>query len=122
MIEIRVEKVPERQGYARIVVTPAAEPAAAPRVIFRREAYQEPNLGRRGWQVREEQLAPVEVIGTGNALALLVGPQITRHLDPAPYLFEIPALHLHEHIFWPDGIDVFDGDLPPDILQPEEEP
>jgi hypothetical protein len=121
MVEVRVEKVSERLGYARIVVTPAAEPTAAPGIIFRRESYQEPNLGRRGWQVREEQLAPAEVVGSGNALVLLVGPQITRHLDPAPYLFEIPTLHIHEHIFWPDGIDVFDGDLPPDV-RPDEEP
>jgi hypothetical protein len=120
MVEVRVEKVLERPGFARIVVAPAAEPTAAPGIIFRREGYQEPNLGRRGWQVREEQLAPAEIIGSPNGLALLVGPQVTRHLDPAPYLFEIPSLRIHEHIFWPDGIDVFDGDLPPEVRHEEE--
>jgi len=114
MVDIRVEKVPERPGYARIVISPLAAPATAPGIIIRREGYQEQNLGYRGWQVREEELVPAEVAGTANATTLLLGPQVTRHLESAPYLLKIPSLRVAQHLFWPDDIDIFDGDLPPD--------
>lgn len=114
MVDIRVEKVAERPGYARIVISPLAAPATAPGVIIRREGYQEQNLGYRGWQVREEELVPAEVAGTANAMTLLLGPQVTRHLESAPYLLKIPSLRVDQHVFWPDDIDIFDGDLPPE--------
>jgi len=113
MVDIRVEKVPERPGYARIVISPLAAPATAPGIIIRREGYQEQNLGYRGWQVREEELVPAEVAGTATGMTLLLGPQVTRHLESAPYLLKIPSLRVLQHVFWPDDIDIFDGDLPP---------
>lgn len=114
MVDIRVEKVAERPGYARIVISPLAAPATAPGVIIRREGYQEQNLGYRGWQVREEELVPAEVGGTADAMTLLLDPQVTRHLESAPYLLKIPSLRVQQHVFWPDDIDIFDGDLPPE--------
>jgi len=114
MVDIRVEKVAERPGYARIVISPLAAPETAPGVIIRREGYQEQNLGYRGWQVREEELVPAEVAGTADATMLLLGPQVTRHLESAPYLLRIPSLRVQQHVFWPDDIDIFDGELPPE--------
>jgi hypothetical protein len=114
MVELRVEKVADRLGYARIIVAPLPLPAITPSIVIRREGFQEANLGYRGWQVREEQLMPTEVTALGDATALMVGPQVTRHLEPAPYVFEIPCLNIRNYLFWPDDIDDFDGDLPPE--------
>ena len=118
MVDVRVENAPERPGHARIIVRGVAAPATPPAFLIRREGYQEPNLGPRGWQVREEELQPVEMGGGGDSMALLVGPHTTRHLEPMPYVFEIPSMAISTAIFWPDGIDYYDGILPPDPPKP----
>lgn len=123
MVNVRVETMPERPGHARIVVTPLPAPAVPPAILIKREGYQEANLGHRGWQMREEELMPLAVEPVGDGLALVVGPQVSRYLEPAPYLLDIPSLRVDGYLHWPEDIDVFDGDLPPERRpEPEAQP
>ena len=85
-----------------------------------REGYAAANLGRRGWQVQEEKLSPVEIRQEGADTVLVIGPRLTRHLEPGPLVFLLPATGLEASLFWPDDIDVFDGDLPPETVMPRE--
>lgn len=111
-MNLRAERDPERSlGHARIVVEGLPPLPAAIEFVVRREGYPEANLGRTGWQVREERLKPLAVVAEGANTVLIVPPSLTRHLDSMPYLFQIPALTLEGHLYWPDDIDVFDGEL-----------
>lgn len=122
MLSLRAEPDPERPlGHARIVLEGVAGPLADASFSIRREGYPSPNLGPRGWQVREERLAPLQASQEGSDTVLLVGPAVTRHLEPAPYIFLLPGAGLERPLFWPDTIDVFDGDLP-DMPPPPPEP
>jgi hypothetical protein len=85
-----------------------------------REGYAAANLGRRGWQVQEEKLQPVEIRQEGQDTILVIGPRLTRHLEPGPLVFLLPAAGVEASLFWPDDIDVFDGDLPPETVLPRE--
>jgi hypothetical protein len=85
-----------------------------------REGYAAANLGRRGWQVQEEKLTPVEIRQEGADTVLVIGPRLTRHLEPGPLMFLLPAASVEASLFWPDDIDVFDGDLPPETVMPRE--
>jgi hypothetical protein len=85
-----------------------------------REGYAAANLGRRGWQVQEEKLTPVEIRQEGADTVLVLGPRLTRHLEPGPLVFLLPAAGLETSLFWPDDIDVFDGELPPEPVMPRE--
>jgi hypothetical protein len=111
-VNLRAERDPERSlGHARIVIEGLPPLPAAIEFVVRREGYTEANLGRAGWQVREERLKPVVVLAEGAATVLIVPPSLTRHLEAMPYLFQIPALTLEDYLHWPDDIDVFDGEL-----------
>lgn len=115
MVSLRAEPDPGRSlGHARIVLQGLAQPPSDTSFCIRREGYPTPNLGLRGWQVREERLMPAEVLQEGGDTVLVVGPAVTRHLEPAPFIFLLPGARLEQPLFWPDTIDVFDGDLPPD--------
>jgi hypothetical protein len=102
-------------GYARIVVEGAGAPLSpALTYVIRREGYQEANLGHFGWQVQEERLQPVGVLDEAGASVLIVGPAVTRYLESQSYVFQIPGTRVDGHMFWPDDIDIFDGELPPE--------
>ena len=106
-------------GHARITVEGVQVPSdGAFRIV--REGYAAANLGRRGWQVQEEKLSPVEIRQEGRDTVLVIGPRLTRHLEPGPLVFLLPAAGLEASLFWPDDIDVFDGDLPPETVLPRE--
>ncbi|MCA3366874.1 MAG: hypothetical protein INF79_14805 [Roseomonas sp.] len=106
-------------GHARIIITGLQAPSDG---VFRivREGYAAANLGRRGWQVQEEKLSPVEIRQEGADTILVIGPRLTRHLEPGPLVFLLPAAGLEASLFWPDDIDVFDGELPPEPMLPRE--
>ncbi|MCA3361595.1 MAG: hypothetical protein ING08_00530 [Roseomonas sp.] len=106
-------------GHARIIITGLQAPSdGAFRIV--REGYAAANLGRRGWQVQEEKLSPVETRQEGADTILVIGPRLTRHLEPGPLVFLLPAAGLEASLFWPDDIDVFDGELPPEPMLPRE--
>lgn len=111
-------------GHARIVLEGLRRPPADASFCIRREGYPSPNLGLHGWQVREERLSPVHVAVEDGRTVLVVGPAVTRHLEPAPYIFALPAAGAEEPLFWPDTIDVFDGEVPSEApaLTPEPAP
>jgi len=106
-------------GHARITIAGLQAPADGGFRILR-EGYAAANLGRRGWQVQEEKLAAVEIRQEGRDTILVIGPRLTRHLEPGPLVFLLPATGLEASLFWPDDIDVFDGDLPPESVMPQE--
>jgi hypothetical protein len=106
-------------GHARITIAGLQVPADGGFRIMR-EGYAAANLGRRGWQVQEEKLIPVEIRQEGGDTVLVIGPRLTRHLEPGPLVFLLPATGLETSLFWPDDIDVFDGDLPPEPVMPRE--
>jgi hypothetical protein len=106
-------------GHARITLAGVQAPSDGGFRIVR-EGYAAANLGRRGWQVQEEKLNPVEVRQEGADTVLVIGPRLTRHLEPGPLMFLLPAASVEASLFWPDDIDVFDGDLPPETVMPRE--
>lgn len=106
-------------GHARITIAGLKVPADGGFRIMR-EGYAAANLGRRGWQVQEEKLTPIEIRQEGADTVLVLGPRLTRHLEPGPLVFLLPAAGLETSLFWPDDIDVFDGELPPDPVMPRE--
>ena len=96
-------------GHARITLAGVqASSDGGFRIV--REGYAAANLGRRGWQVQEEKLSPVEIRQEGADTILVIGPRLTRHLEPGPLVFLLPSAGLETSLFWPDDIDVFDGD------------
>jgi hypothetical protein len=106
-------------GHARITLAGVQGPGDGGFRIVR-EGYAAANLGRRGWQVQEEKLSPVEIRQEGADTVLVIGPGLTRHLEPGPLVFLLPATGLEASLFWPDDIDVFDGDLPLETVMPRE--
>jgi hypothetical protein len=106
-------------GHARIILAGVQAPSDGGFRIVR-EGYAAANLGRRGWQVQEEKLTPVEIRQEGDDTVLVIGPRLTRHLEPGPLVFLLPATGLEASLFWPDDIDVFDGELPPETVMPRE--
>lgn len=106
-------------GHARITLAGVGAPSDGGFRILR-EGYAASNLGRRGWQVQEEKLTPVEIRQEGADTVLVIGPRLTRHLEPGPLVFLLPATGLEASLFWPDDIDVFDGELPPEPVMPRE--
>jgi hypothetical protein len=123
MVSLRAEPDPDRPlGHARIVLDGLAQAPADAAFCIRREGYPSPNLGLRGWQVREERLSPLRVASESGSTVLVVGPAVTRHLEPAPYIFILPAAGVEGALFWPDTIDVFDGEIPPETPAPPPAP
>lgn len=106
-------------GHARITLAGVQAPSDGGFRIVR-EGYAAANLGRRGWQVQEEKLNPVEIRQEGADTVLVIGPRLTRHLEPGPLVFLLPAASVEASLFWPDDIDVFDGELPPETVMPRE--
>jgi len=112
ILKLRVERDTTRPlGYARIAIEGVSVPPDARKFVFRREGYQEANLGLHGWQVREEQLEPIEVTVENGVTYFVVGPAVTRHLEPMAYLFLVVDTKVNSFVFWPDDIDYFDGTL-----------
>lgn len=109
-------------GYARIVIDGLHQMPEDASFRIWREGYPTPNLGPRGWQVREERLKPMQMVVEGAQVVLVVSPAVTRFLDVEPYVFALPAAGIEAPLFWPDTIDVFEGDLPPAMEQPTDEP
>ena len=109
-------------GYARIVIDGLNQMPKDTSFRIWREGYPTPNLGPRGWQVREERLKPMQMVVEDTQVVLVVSPAVTRFLDVEPYVFALPAAGVEAPLFWPDTIDVFEGDLPPATEQPPDEP
>jgi hypothetical protein len=102
MIQAEAEPLPDgTPGHARILVRGSPMPVG--RLVFqlRREGYSQGFLGRAGWQATEEMLTPLEVLPEGDGFAIVVGPEVSRHLTEAPYLFRMPELNVELPIFWP---------------------
>ena len=80
-------------GHARITLAGVGAPSDGGFRILR-EGYAASNLGRRGWQVQEEKLTTVEIRQEGADTVLVIGPRLTRHLEPGPLVFLLPATGL----------------------------
>lgn len=123
MLSPRAEPDPTRPlGHARIVLEGLPRPPSDARFCIRREGYPSPNLGLHGWQVREERLSPVHVAVEDGRTVLVAGPAVTRHLEPGPFIFALPATGAEVPLFWPDTIDVYDGDAQPEAPAPAAPP
>jgi hypothetical protein len=110
MVSLRAEPDETRSlGHARIVLQGLGSPPADASFCIRREGYPKPNLAPSGWQVREERLTPTQLLQEGGDTVLIVGPAITCHLEPAPFIFLLPSTGLELPLFWPHTIDVFDA-------------
>lgn len=103
-------------GHALIVLSGLAAAPTDPRFRISREGYPTGSLGPAGWQVEPATLSgSLEPHGAG--VALLVGPAVTRWLEPGPVSFHLahqPAVAL----FWPDDIAPYDGPWPPPDAAP----
>jgi hypothetical protein len=101
MIRVEAEALPDGlPGHARMVVTGTSLPAG--RIVYqlRREGYASGFLGRGGWQTTEEHLAPLDVVTLeAGAWAIVMGPEVSRHMMEAPY--QLRLLDQDFGIFWP---------------------
>ena len=121
MPQLSAEPDPDRSlGHARIIVDGVGQVPADVSFKLWREGYPTPNLGHRGWQVAEERLKPVAAAVEGGHLVLVVSPAVTRHLEVEPYVFALPSVGVEAPIFWPDTIDIFEGELPAAVEVPPE--
>jgi hypothetical protein len=105
MIRVEAEPLPDfLPGHARLVVTGAPRPPGRLVYQLRREGYATGYLGRNGWQSSEEMLAPLDVVEVPEAggWAVVMGPEVSAHMTPAPYLFRLPSLGQETGIFWPE--------------------
>jgi hypothetical protein len=122
-VAVRAEPDPSRPlGHARIIVSGVAAAPAEAALMIRREGYEKTFLGPHGWQVSEARVTPIAVEREGGATVFVVGPDIVRHMEPGPVLFAWPAARAEAALFWPDTIDVFDGELPADEPEPSPAP
>jgi hypothetical protein len=102
-------------GHARLILSGVGPTVAGAGYRIRREGYQASNLGLRGWQVSEELLQPVAVEENGGDAVLILGPSLTRHMEPGPVHLVMPRLG-ETGLFWPETIELFDGELPADLV------
>jgi hypothetical protein len=117
MIRAEAEPLPEgTPGYGRIVITGVEPPPGGLSFTLKREGFGLGCLGQRGWQAAEEKLRADSVapVPGADGWAIVIGPDLARHLRPAPYLLGVPALGVELPVFWPDGIEmpVAPQDLP----------
>lgn len=111
-------------GHALIRFQGLAAAPADPRFRITREGYPTANLGPGGWQVEPHTLAGTltsTVEGTAAGIALLIGPAVTRWLEPGPVTFQL-AHQPRVPLFWPDDIAPYDGPWPPPDLVPPPPP
>jgi hypothetical protein len=109
MIRAEAEPLPEgTPGYGRIVVTGIGAPPGSLAFTLRREGFALGCLGPRGWQAGEETLQAdlVAAVPEAGGWAIVIGPDLSRYLRPAPYLLGLPALGAELAVFWPDGIEI----------------
>jgi hypothetical protein len=98
-------------GFALIVLHGPDGAVADPRFRISREGYPTANLGTGGWQMETANLSGV-LEPVGGETALLVGPTVTRWLEPGPVSFHL-AGQRPVPLFWPDDIAPYDGPWPP---------
>ena len=109
MIRAEAEPLPEgTPGYGRIVITGVEPPPGGLSFTLKREGFALGCLGPRGWQAAEEKLRADSVapVPEADGWAIVIGPDLARHLRPAPYLLGLPALGAELPVFWPDGIEM----------------
>jgi hypothetical protein len=109
MIRAEAEPLPDgTPGFARIVVTGIATPPGSVNFTLRREGFAAGCLGPRGWQASEEELRSdrIDPVPEVSGWAIVIGPALSRHLRPAPYVLGLPALGKDLPIFWPDTIEM----------------
>lgn len=79
---------PDREmgrGYARVLVECEVPEGFAPRLILRRPGSNLAHLGREGWQTAEHLWEPEKSEGSPQGLALIVGPDLVRHMENGNY-------------------------------------
>ena len=96
-------------GHARIVIAGLARAPADARFGLMREGYAAAHLGPAGWQMGEVLLAARAVEAEGGAVALLVGPEVCRHLEPGWLTLRLPGAGVETALFWPASVTVFDA-------------
>jgi hypothetical protein len=109
MIRVEAEPMPDGlPGHARILVTGTPEPAGRLTYMLRREGYAAGFLGRDGWQMTEEALAPLDVVPLPEeqGWAMVLGPEVSSYMAEAPYMLRLPHLDQEFGIFWP-GIEEY---------------
>jgi hypothetical protein len=95
-------------GHARIVVAGLARPPADARFGLMREGYAAAHLGPAGWQMGEVLLSARAVEPEGEGIALVVGTEVCRHLEPGPLMLRLPGAGVETPLFWPASVTVFD--------------
>ncbi len=95
-------------GHARIVLAGLARPPSDARFGLMREGYAAAHLGPAGWQMGEVLLTARAVEPEGNGVALIVGPDVCRHLEPGPVTLRLPGAGIETALFWPASVAVFD--------------
>lgn len=104
MIRVEAEPLPDGlPGHARVVISGSPMPPGRVTYQLRREGYASGFLGRGGWQTTEESLAPLDVVPVEEASgwAIVMGPEISRHMTEAPFQLRLPHLNQDFGIFWP---------------------
>lgn len=108
-VTARVVPDPARPpGHARLVLAGLARAPSDARFGLMREGYAAAHLGPGGWQMGEALLAPQEVEAEAGGIALVLGPEICRHLEPGPVTLRLPGAGVETPLFWPPSIVVFD--------------
>lgn len=109
-ITARVVPDPARPaGHARVVLAGLAPPPGDARFGLMREGYSAAHLGPGGWQMGEALLAPLAVEPEAGGVALVLGPETCRHLEPGPVTLRLPGAAVEVPLFWPASIAVFDA-------------
>ncbi|WP_114377905.1 SEL1-like repeat protein [Elioraea thermophila] len=105
----RVEPDPNRPlGHARISLEGLGQPLTDGRFSIIRPQMPAAHLGPSGWQIGEAVLTALAVESAPSAGALILGPDVCRHLEPGPLTLRLPSLGLELPLFWPASIAVFD--------------
>ncbi len=77
------------RGYARIVVEDELPDGFAPQFLIRRPGSALENLGPDGWQTAEHAWTPQATERTDQGLAMLVGPELVRHMENGNYRLSV---------------------------------
>jgi hypothetical protein len=96
-------------GHARITITGAARTPEVP-IRIRRDGWDTGILGPQGWQAGDTLLRPAICRAEGRDLVMVMGPEVTRHLDRGVYLMSVPGAAVEEEaVIWPDIQASFGG-------------
>ncbi len=96
-------------GHARITIAGAGRTPEVP-IRIRRDGWDTGVLGPQGWQAGDTLLRPAICRAEGGDLVMVMGPEVTRHLDRGVYLMSVPGAAVEEEaVIWPEIQASFGG-------------